>query len=71
MVFNIEAFIWYLLVIDSVSANIMAFCCGKWYKKKFKRFSKYFPMVQGWTVYYLVLVLWAGSILWRMGMLPW
>jgi len=67
---NIEAIIFYLILLDSVGANLTAFCCGKWYKKNFKTFSKYFPVVQGWTIWYLILVLWIGFSLNRLGILP-
>ena len=67
---NIEAIIFYIILLDSVMANITASCCAKWYKKKFKTFSKYFPVVKGWTIYYLILVLWVGFGLLRLRILP-
>jgi hypothetical protein len=66
---GIEAIIWYLVLLDSVIANLIAFCCKAWYRKKFKKFSKYFPLVKGWTLLYLILVLWVGFSLWRLGVL--
>ena len=71
MAFNIEAFIFYLVLIDSIGANLTAYCCAKWYKKNFKGISKYFPLGKGWTVWYLILVLWVGYGLYRLGILPW
>ncbi|MEX0932481.1 MAG: hypothetical protein WDZ77_00045 [Candidatus Pacearchaeota archaeon] len=69
MAFNIEALIWYLLLIDSVFANIFSWCCSVSYKKKFKKLTKIFPASKGWALLYLVLVLWVGSALWRLGIL--
>lgn len=71
MAFNIEAFIWYLFLIDSVGANIMSFLYPNWLKKHYKGFWKHFPVTKGWTLLYLVLVLWVGWTLLRMGVLWW
>jgi len=70
MAISVEAIIFYLLLIDSISANIVAYCCKKWYKKKFKTFFRYFPPSEGWCAYYLILVLWIGFALYRLGILP-
>ena len=71
MVLTIESIIWYLFLLDSLGAVITSFCCAKWFKKKFKgSFWKHFPPTKGWTLVYLVLVLWVGSALYRMGILP-
>jgi len=71
MVFNLEATIWYILLIDSLGATITAWCCVKWYKKKAGKIAKHFPATKGWCLYYLILVIWIGSILYRFGVLPW
>ncbi len=68
---NIEAIIWYLLLLDSVGANIIVGCCTKWYKKNYKGFCKHFPPSKGWCLLYLALVLWIGFALLRLGILPW
>jgi hypothetical protein len=68
---NIEAIIWYLFLADSIVANILAYCCTKWYKKNYKGFWKHFPMTKGWSALYLALVLWIGYGLLRLGILPW
>ena len=70
MVLSIEAIIWYLVLIDSVGANIMTWCCAKWYKKNYKGFYKHFPATKGWALMYLLLVLWIGFALYRLGVLP-
>jgi hypothetical protein len=71
MVFNIEAIIYYLFLIDSIGANITTWFFAKWYKKTFKKswFFKRFPMGKGWALLYLGLVLWVGHSLYRLGIL--
>lgn len=66
---SIEAIIFYLLVIDSVSANLVALFGQKWYARHFRIFSRWFPPAEGWALYYLILVLWIGSLLLRLGLL--
>lgn len=66
MPFSIEIIIFYLLLIDSVGANLMAWFGQNWYNKHFRILSRYFPASKGWCFSYLVLVLWAGSILYRL-----
>jgi len=69
MVFNLEAIIYYLVLLDSIGANILAWCCAKWYKKNYKGFYKHFPATKGWALFYLVLVLWVGCALNRLGII--
>jgi len=66
---NIEAIIFYLLFIDAVSCNLLVMFGADWYAKNFRVFSRFFPPAEGWAIYYLVLVLWVGSLLYRGGML--
>lgn len=66
---SIDTIIFYLLLIDSLGANFVAWFGEKWYTRNFRIFSRYFPVSKGWCFYYLILVLWAGSILCRAGML--
>ena len=68
---NIEAILWYALLLDSLIANIVSFCCSKWYKKNYKKFYRYFPITKGWSSLYLILVLWVGYTLLRLNILPW
>lgn len=71
MVLNIEAVIYYLILIDSVGANILSWCCAKWYKKNMsKGIVKHFPASKGWALWYFILVLWVGYGLYRLGILP-
>jgi hypothetical protein len=67
---NIEAIIWYLFLLDSVGANIMAWLFPKWAKKNLKKFWKHIPVTKAWAALYLALVLWVGYTLYRLGILP-
>ena len=62
-----EIIIFYIILIDSLSANIVAWFGADWYVKHFRIISRYFPVTKGWTTYYLILVLWIGIILYRYG----
>jgi len=65
-----EAIIFYLLLLDSVSCNLFAWTGKeKWYTKHFRALSRQFPLTKGWAAYYLILVLWIGSLLYRVGAL--
>ncbi len=63
---SIESIIFYLLVIDSVSYNFIVLFGEKWYIKHFRIFSRWFPPGEGWALYYLILVLWIGTLLYRL-----
>ena len=67
MEFTIEEILWYLVFIDSILANLIIWLFSNWYEKKFKKMSKYFPASKGWSLWYLVLVLWIGYALLRLG----
>jgi len=67
---SFEAVIFYVLLVDSIIANILSWCCVKWYKKNYKGFYKHFPVTKGWCIWYLILVLWIGYALYRLGILP-
>ena len=71
MVLSIEAIIWYLMLIDSLVCNVIAWFDGKWYTKKFPGMSKLFPITKAFAVYYFILVLWIGSALYRMQVIIW
>jgi len=66
----IEVIIWWAFLLDSIGANIVAWCFPGWYKKKFKGFWKHLPVTKGWCFIYLLLVLWVGAGLYRLGILP-
>jgi hypothetical protein len=67
MVIGVEGVIWYLLLLDSLGANFTSLFLKKWWKNR--KFHKILPMNRLWTLLYLVLVLWVGSALFRLGML--
>ncbi len=66
---TIEGVIWYLTLIDSIGANIMAWCFSSWLKKNYKGFWKHLPTTKAWCLIYLVLVLWVGAGLYRLGII--
>ncbi len=66
---NIEAIVFYILLIDAISANLMVQFGSEWYARRFRTISRWFPPAEGWTLYYLALILWVGSLLFRAGML--
>jgi len=66
---NIEVIVFYLFLIDSVGANIVAWCCPGWCKKNYPKFYKHVPVTKAWCLLYLVLVLWIGCALYRLGVL--
>ncbi len=65
---SIEAIIFYLLLIDSISCNLIVLFGEKWYVKHFRIVSRLFPPAKGWAAYYLVLVLWIGTLIYRAGL---
>ena len=66
MEFTIEEILWCLIFIDSIFANLIVWFFPNWYEKKFENMSKYFPVSKGWSLWYLVLVLWIGYALFRL-----
>jgi len=64
---TVEGIIFYLLLVDSISCNLMVLFGPDWYARHFRIFSRWFPPAEGWALYYLVLVLWAGSLIYRQG----
>ena len=66
---SLEGVLFYLLLIDSFGCNIVSWFFPNWYKKRFKKVSKHFPATKGWSISYLLLVLWVGYGLLRLGSL--
>jgi len=54
--------VFFLLLIDSVVVNILAWGSGEWYIKHFQTISRYFPITKVWAAWYLILVLWIGLL---------
>jgi hypothetical protein len=66
---SLEAIIFYLFLLDSIFANIMVWFGARWYNRNLGLFTRYFPASKGWSTLYLILVLWIGFLLARMGIL--
>lgn len=67
---NIEAIIWWAFLADSIGANIIAWFFSNWLKKNYKGFWKHVPVTKAWAGFYLLLILWIGFALYRLGILP-
>lgn len=72
MAIGFEAIVYYLVLIDVIVGNLAI-----WFSPNFKRFykkqkfwNKYLPVTKGWMAWYLILVLWIGYGLYRLGILP-
>lgn len=63
---TIEKVIFFVLLVDALVANGIALVGAKWYLKHFRTLSRWFPIGKGWTVLYLLLVLWIGSLVYRL-----
>jgi len=53
MTHSIEIIIFYLLFVDAIIANLMAWIGPHWYANRFRSLSRIFPMSKGWTTLYL------------------
>lgn len=66
---TIQEVVFYLLLIDSMGAILVATFDQKWYTKHFRIFSRFFPPAKGWGTFYFMLVLWIGWLLYTTGKL--
>jgi len=66
---TLEGIVWLVLLIDSVGAVLTAYFFRKQYKSKFKGIANHFPATKGWTLFYLALMIWIGTIMYRSGLL--
>ncbi len=62
---DIEKIVFYILLVDAVSSNLLVIFGRKWYMEHLRVFSRWFPPASGWALYYLALVLWVGSLIYR------
>lgn len=62
----IEIIIFWILLIDSLSCNVIVWFGEKWYVKHFRTVSRLFPAGKGWAIYYFILVLWIGTLVYRL-----
>ncbi len=58
----IETIIFYVLLVDAIGANLVAWFGIHWYTKHFHLFARFFPLAKGWPVLYLALVLYIGYL---------
>ena len=66
---NIEVIIFYLILLDAITANLIFLFGADWYGRHFRIFSRWFPPAEGWALYYLALVLWIGWLMYRAAMI--
>ena len=60
---SIEVVVFWILLVDAIGANIVAWPGNSWYKEHFRLFSRWFPATKGWTALYLALVLFIGYLI--------
>lgn len=58
---TIEIIFW-LLLIDSFVAVCISLFGNKEYFNRIFFFKRYFPLTNGWTIFYLILVLFIGYL---------
>lgn len=68
MAMGVEAIIYYLVLLDAIGANVVALFFPRAFKSK-KGIWKHFPITKGWTIWYLILVIWVGYGLNRLGII--
>jgi len=54
--------VFWVLLLDSLGANVVAWTKLKSVFNKFKLFKRYFPITRGWALSYLTLVLLIGYL---------
>jgi hypothetical protein len=67
MNFTIETIIFFVLLLDSIIANLIAYFGRRWYMEHFQLLSRWVPITRVWASGYLLLVVWIGTILYRVG----
>ena len=66
---TLEALFFYLVLLDSIFANVVAWFFSVGFKKKYKGFWRLVPVTKAWAALYLFLVLWVGYGLYRLNLL--
>ena len=67
MEISFEAILYYFVAFDALVAAFLAWSGkGVAINKHAGFFSRWFPITRGWTLYYLILVLWIGYTLTRL-----
>ncbi|MCB9808841.1 hypothetical protein H6776_00385 [Candidatus Nomurabacteria bacterium] len=65
--FSIDSIVFFVLLADSLVANIIAWFGSRWYLDHFQIMSRWLPLTKAWSLGYFLIVLWVGSILLRAG----
>lgn len=63
----VETVAWWLVCLDAVGYNLVAWLARDWYEEKFGRFARLLPVTKLFGLLYLGLVSWLGAALWRSG----
>ena len=62
----VEGLVWYLVLLDALIYNVLAWAKGRWHEKATHWISDYFPINKFIGLWYLIMVLWVGFALLRM-----
>ena len=69
MEITIETIFYYLVLVDAIVANLIAWSgYGTILNKRYNVLGNLLPITRGWTTYYLILVVWLGIALARLGL---
>lgn len=60
---QIVKIMFFVLLADSLIANLITWFGGKDYFNKMKFFKRFLPLTTGWTIWYLTLVLFIGYVI--------
>tara|TARA_Y100000588_G_C14053150_1_gene838137 strand:+ start:544 stop:771 length:228 start_codon:yes stop_codon:yes gene_type:complete len=63
----LEVIGWWLFAIDSAGYNLVAWCSGEWYERRFSGLARIFPVTKAYGALYGGLVIWLGIALQRAG----
>lgn len=58
----LEQVIFWILLVDSIVANFIAYFGRRWYVRHFRVISRMLPVTRAWAGYYLILVLFIGYL---------
>lgn len=59
--------VYIILLVDAISANLIAAFGKKWYNEHFRSLSRVLPASLVWTLWYMALVLWLGYVMAELG----
>ncbi len=64
-----EGILWYMVVLDCLVYNLMAWTVGKWHNRTTHWISPYVPMNKVLGIIYFLLVVWVGDALLRLNII--